>query len=116
METNIDIEDLWFFLSDLFVDNEVDYKFIADRISDYDLERIEFHLFYNVAPVCSINLEQTIPVIWEGFSKDELIKDIQARGISSKNQITWKRKLAAKLYKFKYRVGWELLKSFLKDK
>lgn len=51
METNMNIEDLWFSLSDLFVDNEIDYKFIADQISDYDVEPIEFHLFYNVAPV-----------------------------------------------------------------
>ncbi|EPF74636.1 hypothetical protein F945_01403 [Acinetobacter rudis CIP 110305] len=116
METNMNIEDLWFSLSDLFVDNEIDCKLIADQILDYDAETIEFHLFYNVAPVCSLNLEQMIPTIWAGFSKDELIKDIQVRGISSRNQITWKKKLAAKLYKFKYRKDWELLKSFLKDK
>lgn len=116
METNINIEDLWFYLSDLFVDNEVDYKFIADQISEYDVETIEFHLFYNVAPVCSINLEQTIPIIWAGFGKEELIKDIKACGISSRNQITWKRKLAAILYKFKYRKDWELLKSLLNNK
>ncbi|AOA57456.1 DUF7079 family protein [Acinetobacter larvae] len=73
-------------------------------------------LFYNVAPVCSINLEQTIPIIWAGFSKDELIREIGARGIRSIHQITWQRKLAAKLYKFKYRKDWELLKSFLNDK
>ncbi|TCM66814.1 hypothetical protein EC844_111104 [Acinetobacter calcoaceticus] len=108
------LENLWFSLSGLFIDNEVDYKSIAEQISSYDIDTIEFYLFYNVAPVCSINIEQTIPVIWSFFDKNELIQDIKLHGISSTDQITLKRKIAAKLYKFKYKKEWEILKGLLR--
>ncbi len=103
---------LWFSLSFLFIDNKVDYYSIAKEISKYDIKTIEFQLFYNVAPVCSENLEQTISPIWSSFDKEELIKDIQQHAIDEKN-ITWKKKLSANLYKFKYRKEWERLKEYL---
>lgn len=94
----------------------MDYQYIAIEISAYALATIEFHLFYNVAPVCSANLEQVIPPIWAGFDKAALIHDIYEQGIQSASQITLKRKLAAKLYKFKYRKEWESLNVFLNNK
>lgn len=103
---------LWFSLSFLFIDNDVDYYSIAKEISKYDIKTIEFQLFYNVAPVCSENLEQTISPIWSSFDKEELIKEIQQHAIDEKN-ITWKKKLSANLYKFKYRKEWESLKEYL---
>lgn len=44
------IEDLWFSLSFLFIDNDVDYEKTANEISSFSIDIIEFHLFYNVAP------------------------------------------------------------------
>lgn len=109
----MNIEDLWFSLSFLFIDNEIDYKSIANEISAYDLDTIEFHLFYNVAPVCSINIEQTIPTIWTGFDRTELIQDIKKNSVMDKNKITLKRKIYATLYRYKYRNDWNILKSYL---
>ncbi|TQR64451.1 hypothetical protein [Acinetobacter sp. RF14B] len=106
------LDQLWFSLSFLFVDNEVDYKKIAKEISNYDIKVIEFQLFYNVAPICSENLEQTISPIWSSFDKEELIKDIQKHAMDEKD-ITWRKKLSANLYKFKYRKEWECLKKYL---
>ena len=56
-----DIEELWCALSDIFVDNETPYQEMAKRISHHDLDVIEFHLFYNVAPVCASNLYASPP-------------------------------------------------------
>lgn len=39
------LDQLWFSLSFLFVDNEVDYKKIAKEISNYDIKVIKFQLF-----------------------------------------------------------------------
>lgn len=105
---------LWFSLSFLFIDNDIDYSCIAKEISDYDINTIEFQLFYNVAPICAENLEQTISPIWSSFDKEELIKDIQQHAINEKD-ITWRNKLSANLYKFKYRKEWEYLKEYLKQ-
>jgi len=109
MEFNMSLDRLWFSLSFLFIDNVIDYRDIAKEISEYDISTIEFQLFYNVAPICSENLEQTISPIWSSFNKDELIKEIQQRAIDEKD-IMWRNKLSASLYKFKYRKEWEKLK------
>lgn len=108
----MNLDKLWFSLSLLFIDNDVDYYSIAKEISDYNIATIEFQLFYNVAPICSENLEQTISPIWSSFDKEELIKDIQQHAIDEKD-ITWKNKLSANLYKFKYRKEWKYLKKYL---
>ena len=108
------LDQLWFSLSFLFIDNDVDYCGIAKEIPDYDIKTIKFQLFYNVAPICSENIEQTISPIWSSFCKEELIKDIQKHAIDEKN-ITWINKLSANLYKFKYRKEWECLKEYLKQ-
>lgn len=107
------IEDLWFSLSFLFIDNDVDYEKTANEISSFSIDIIDFHLFYNVAPACADNIEQTIPIIWNSFDKDELIADIKKHGIMDKNQITLKRKIAAKLYKYRYSSDWNSLKGYL---
>lgn len=114
MATYMNIEDLWFSLSFLFVDNDIDYEKIASEISLFSIDIIEFNLFYNVAPACANNIEQTIPIIWHSFDKKQLIADIKKHGIMSKNQITLKRKVSAKLFKYKYRNDWNALKSYLK--
>ena len=44
-------EDMWFALSDIFVDNETDYKFIASKIKDTPHEVIKEALFYKLAPL-----------------------------------------------------------------
>lgn len=110
-----EIEELWFSLSFLFIDNTIDYQQIATEIAMHDIELIEFHLFYNVAPECSANLEQTIPPIWMSFDKDELIQHIKKNGILDKTQITLARKISATIYRFKYRDEWATLTQCLMD-
>ena len=107
------IQNLWCVLSELFVDNEIDYQAIAIELSRYELIIIEFHLFYNVVPICSWNLEQMIPPVWMSFDTEELIKDISTHAIYHPSQANFKRKLQAKLYKLKYDTEWVKLKAYL---
>lgn len=108
-----DVEELWYSLSFLFVDDEIDYKSIAEKVSKFDTETIEFHFLYNVAPICSINLEQTIPIIWSFFDKKELVDNIKKHEVVKNSKISFKKRIAAKLYKYKYKNDLKLLRNHL---
>lgn len=75
-------------LAEAFVDNEVDYAYIAERIKSYDLKIVEDILYSEVAPVCFGNLETPVPPVWTGFKDewllDEIEKELRAR---QKNRI-----------------------------
>jgi hypothetical protein len=70
-------EDVWEALSEAFVDNEVDYAFIAGRVAGVDPARLEEIFFTEVAPYCGPNLMTPIPPVWAGFSRKPLIEGIR---------------------------------------
>lgn len=68
---------VWMALSDLFVDNEVSYDHIAERVSHLTMSEVEHILFFEVAPVCMRNLLVLKPAICKGFSEEYVIPNIQ---------------------------------------
>ncbi|MCH4899557.1 hypothetical protein [Pseudomonas sp. B707] len=101
-------------LAEAFVDNEVDYAYIAERIKPYDLKIVEDILYSEVAPVCFGNLETPVPPIWTGFKDewllDEIEKELRARQ-RSKMRRTFD-KLKTLWLRYSYRYIWkEILKS-----
>lgn len=70
-------KDLCEALSDIFVDNEVDYEYIASVARHFPPEHVESALFEWVAPVCYTNALTPVPPIWSGFEKEALWHDIQ---------------------------------------
>lgn len=58
---------LWAALSDVFVDNVVDYACIAKSLGGYERSVIEAAFFVDVAPACYSNLQAAIPPIWTAF-------------------------------------------------
>lgn len=72
-------EDLWEALSDLFIDNEVDYAAIARQVAGEPLPELERILFEEVAPYCGPNLLTPVPPVWSGFSRESLVAGIRAR-------------------------------------
>lgn len=74
--TDLSDKRLCSFLSDLFLDTEVDYKKIAWLARHYPLAHVETLLFRDVAPVCHVNLMAVIPPVWFMFDPDELWRDI----------------------------------------
>lgn len=48
---------LWEALSDVFVDNAIDYISIAGSLKGYERSTIETAFFVNVAPACYSNLQ-----------------------------------------------------------
>lgn len=104
-------------LAEAFVDNEVDYAYIAERIKSYDLKIVEDILYSEVAAVCFGNLETPVPPIWTGFKDewllDEIEKELRARQ-RSKVRRTFD-KLKTLWLRYSYRYIWkEILKSINK--
>lgn len=79
-------EEVWGALSEVFVDNEIDFALIASQVADVDLFELEQIFFNEVAPHCGPNLMSAIPPVWSGFDCNELasgIRTMQARNRSS---------------------------------
>ncbi|WP_347905159.1 hypothetical protein [Pseudomonas purpurea] len=93
-------------LAETFVDNEIDYASIAERIRGYDLKTVEDILYTEVAPVCFGNLEVPTPPVWEGFKNDWLLgaieEELKARERSSFRRTFDKLKVAWLRYSYGY--------------
>lgn len=77
MEQALSDIDLCEALSDLFVDNEVDYEYIAKVARAFPVAHVEKALFEWVAPVCYTNTLAPMPPIWSGFESNSLWEEIQ---------------------------------------
>ncbi|MGP6429027.1 DUF7079 family protein [Pseudomonas paraglycinae] len=105
-------------LAEAFVDNEVDYAYIAERIKSYDLKIVEDILYSEVAPVCFGNLETPVPPIWTGFKEewllDEIEKELRARQRSKVRRTFDELKILWLRYSYRY-IWKEILKNINKQ-
>jgi len=101
--------DVYWSLSDAFVDNEVNYEFIAQQTEDYDRQEIKRILYEEVAPVCHTNLETVIPMIWSAFNLEQLKADI-AETLKARERSRFRRQLDRLLIRwleFRYKYIWK---------
>ncbi|TDV42982.1 hypothetical protein EDF87_113111 [Pseudomonas helmanticensis] len=101
--------DVYWSLSDAFVDNEVNYEFIARQTEDYDQQEIKRILYEEVAPVCHTNLETVIPMIWSAFNLEQLKADI-AETLKARERSRFRRqldKLLIRWLEFRYKYIWK---------
>jgi len=101
--------DVHWSLSDAFVDNEVNYAFIARQTEDYDPQEIRRILYEEVAPVCHTNLETVIPMIWSAFNLQQLQADI-AETLKARESSRFRRqldKLLIRWLEFRYKYIWQ---------
>lgn len=81
MESNLTRDEcvrLWSVLSDVFVDNEIDYPWIARQVAGVDRDTVEAAFFHDVAPACYSNLLTPIPPVWTLFDSDWLAETIDS--------------------------------------
>jgi len=76
LSTRQDQVRLWAALSDVFVDNAVDYASVDRNLKGYDRSAIATALFVNIAPACYSNLQTAIPYIWTAFDSAWLAETI----------------------------------------
>lgn len=69
---------LWSALSDVFVDNHVDYAATARQLKGLDRATVKVAFFEEVAPVCYSNLQAPIPPIWTAFDTTWLAETINS--------------------------------------
>ena len=82
---------IWSALSDIFVDNEVDYKSIATALKPYKKSSVEEIFFTEVAPLCYSNMQTPVPPIWTAFDtawlESEIDKMLKAREVSATRRL-----------------------------
>ena len=106
-------------LSDLFVDNEVDYGYIARVARAFPPAHVEKALFEWVAPVCYANALAPVPTIWTGFQRDALWAEIQNQ-MADDMRAGFARKMSIKLRQIYLRRlfadEWRKLSALLAEK
>ncbi|CAI3939630.1 unnamed protein product [Commensalibacter communis] len=80
-------------LSDMFIDSETNFIYIAPVANRFPIEHVKKVYFEWVAPVCYPNLCSPIPSIWMGFDRDELWKDIQEYKAKNSNLDSFGKKM-----------------------
>lgn len=110
MEDKLVFFDLCGALSDLFVDNEVDFKYIASVAKKFPVDTVEKILFEWVAPVCYTNLLTPAPSVWSGFDKKTLWVDICEYQNKKTFPTKYKHKILVSILKVTYRKEWKTLK------
>jgi hypothetical protein len=111
--------DLCEVLSDLFVDNEVDFEYIARVARAFPIAHVEMVLFEWVAPVCYTNTLTPVPLIWTGFERDSLWAEIQSLR-SKEAKAGFAKKLSITVRQFylrrKFADEWRRLSTLLAEK
>jgi hypothetical protein len=106
-------------LSDLFVDNEVDFEYIARVAQAFPITHVEKALFEWVAPVCYTNTLTPVPPIWAGFERDSLWTEIQGL-LAREAKVGFARKLSIVLRQFylrrQFADEWRRLSALLAEK
>lgn len=110
MEDKLVYFDLCGALSDIFVDNEVDFKYIASIAKNFPVATVEEILFEWVAPVCYTNLLTPAPSIWSGFDKKSLWIEICDYKSKKSSAAKCKHMLLVSILKITYRKEWLSLK------
>ncbi|MBW5408331.1 hypothetical protein ACISK3_15800 [Morganella morganii] len=104
-------KDLCAALSDIFVDNRVDYQYIASVAKHFPVEYVQMMLYRYVAPICYTNALTPVPPVWTFFDADELWEDIGI--LKNKEQSIFgkfKRDLCTLYFKNKLeKEWWELM-------
>ncbi|MFK3711322.1 hypothetical protein [Leclercia adecarboxylata] len=110
MEDKLSYFELCGALSDIFVDNKVDFKYISSIAKKFPVAIVEGVFFEWVAPVCYTNLLTPAPSVWNGFDKKVLWINIcdyrNKKGFAAK----CKHKLLVSILKITYRKEWAALK------
>ena len=100
---------VWMALSDLFIDNEISYEYIAKRVAHLPISEVEHILFYEVAPVCMSNLLVLSPSNNKGFSEEYIVNNVQEHLLELQENWLYRKKSAAKVkfYKFFLKQDWQ---------
>jgi hypothetical protein len=116
MGNTITERDLCLALSEIFVDNHVDYENIARIAKNFTQNKVEVTFFKLVAPICFTNSLSPTPDVWAGFDDEQLWREIckQKDRLKSSNIFYRMKSNALDIYlRWKFGGEWEILKSMM---
>ena len=101
-------QEIWMALSDLFIDNEIGYESIAQRVAHLSIPEIQHILFYEVAPVCMSNLLVLRPVNCKGFTEEYMFPKVQKHIQKMQTDRLYRQRIRikAKFYKIFLKQDW----------
>lgn len=99
---------VWMALSDLFIDNEIGYESIAERVAHLSIPEIHHILFYEVAPVCMSNLLVLTPANSKGFTEGYIFPKVEQHLQKMKTDRLYRQKvrIKSKFYKVVLKQDW----------
>lgn len=108
-------EDAWEALSDIFIDNEVDYVAVARGVAGIPRADLEILFFEEVAPYCGPNLLTPIPPVWSGFSREPLVLGIRdrQRRIASSRLAALRHRCLVRFLRWYFAAEWRQLAACL---
>ncbi|SUC23945.1 Uncharacterised protein [Proteus vulgaris] len=103
-------------LPDIFVDNWVNFEYIASVAKHFPVGYVYLMLCRYVAPICYCNLLSPVPPVWTAFDADELWREI---GILKKKEQSvfgkFKSYLCTLYFKNRLKQEWQELMRFLQN-
>lgn len=108
-------EAVWEALSEVFVDNEVDFAAVARAVAGVPLPELERIFFEEVAPFCGPNLMTPVPPVWSGFSREPLVAGIRAQGerVRASRLAAWRHRLWVRCLRRFFATEWRTLRDNL---
>lgn len=88
-------------LSGLFIDSQVDYKYIASVARNFPLELVEYVLYNYVAPACHYNTIGPLPPVIYFFDENDLMNKIKSIAYKRKS---YPSKIIYTLFSFYLRI------------
>ena len=101
-------QEVWMALSDLFIDNEIGYESVAQRVAHLSIHEVQHILFYEVAPVCMSNLLVLRSVNCKGFTEDYMFSKVQRHIQKMQTDRLYRQRIRikAKFYKIFLKQDW----------
>lgn len=109
-------KDLCAALSDIFVDNWVNFEYIASVAKHFPVEYVHLMLCRYVAPSCYCNLLSPVLSVWTAFDADKLWENIDI--LRNKEQSVFgkfKRDICTLYFKNRLKQEWQELMRFLQN-
>jgi hypothetical protein len=104
---------LWSAMSEVFVDSEIDYSYIASRLRGHDRDCLSALFFDDVAPVCGPNMMSVIPPVWDFFDDDWLYAAILARQAAVQRLPRWRYRVGSAWRRWIFKREWRAIEAEL---
>lgn len=107
-------QEMLIILSTIFVDNQIDYEYIKNRLNQYPISDIEIFFFKYIVPICGSNFKTPIPDVIYYFDEEFLFEEYRRlKKNELSNQDSLFQKIKYHYVKWRYKKYWQDLQQHL---